>query len=322
MNRNTVLIIDDDAVNIEILVEMLNSKYELKVAYDGLLGIKIAKKVLPDLILLDIEMPNMDGFDVACELKNNDNTKDIPIIFLTSKTDKEVIIAALSSGAVDYIIKPYFKDELEARIAKHLKTRLLKKIKVNKNISLENIDIKKIREFLGIKEEIIFKMLISFSNTYHDIENDIKNLDKNSIEFISYIRKLRSASGSLQIDVVYDLCSFIEKNSKANNIKDKIIELILKMEKITKSIKTNITPLIIKNKIIEENEELLKSINSIIYDSENYNFINDERISNIYNSLENRIEISLLDKMVDNFKNNDYESLDNILEKIKRAMEN
>ncbi len=133
MNRSTILIIEDEVVNIEILVEMLTKKYELKVAYDGLMGIKIAKKILPDIILLDIEMPKMDGFEVVYELKNCDDTKDIPIIFVTSKTHKEVIITALNSGAVDYIIKPYFKEELKTRIANHLKTRLLQKELNNRN---------------------------------------------------------------------------------------------------------------------------------------------------------------------------------------------
>lgn len=321
MKRNTILIIDDDGVNVEILVEMLTNKYELKVAYDGLMGIKIAKKILPDIILLDIEMPKMDGFDVACELKNNENTKDIPIIFLTSKTDKEIIIAALSSGAVDYVIKPYFKDELEARIANHLKTRLLKKVKVNNYVSLEGIDIKKIKAFLGIEEDVIFKTLMNFSKTYFNIEKDIKALEESPIELISYIRKLRSASGSLQIDIIYNLCSFIEENSMADNIEDKINELISKMQEMTKSINVNISPFIAKNKLIEEDKELLILINSIIYDIENFNFINEDRISNIYNSLESRVEVQLLDKMLENFENNDYESLENSLEKIKKEIE-
>ena len=126
-NNGTILIVDDEAINIEILVEILNGKYELKVAYDGEIAIKIAKKILPDLIILDIEMPKMDGFEVAYELKNCDETKDIPIIFLTSKTQKEVILAALDCGAVDYITKPFFKEELEVRIENHIKTRLLQK---------------------------------------------------------------------------------------------------------------------------------------------------------------------------------------------------
>ena len=126
-NRATILIIDDEAINIEILVELLNGKYELKVAFDGKMGINIAKKVLPDLILLDIEMPIMDGFEVAYELKNNSDTEGIPIIFVTSKTEKEVIISALDCGAVDYIKKPFLKEELFLRVANHVKTRLLQK---------------------------------------------------------------------------------------------------------------------------------------------------------------------------------------------------
>ncbi len=320
MSRSTILIIEDEAVNIEILVEMLRSKYELKIAYDGAMGIKIAKKILPDIILLDIEMPKMDGFDVAWELKNNDETKDIPIIFLTSKTDKEVIIAALSSGAVDYVIKPYFKEELEARIANHLKARLLKKVKISKNISLEGIDIKKIRAFLGIEEEVIFKMLLNFSKTYSDIKNDIKESTLSYDEFSSYMRKLKGVSANLQINTIHSLSSYLEANFMASDKNDKINELIFKTQKIVEMIQTSIAPLIVENKIIEDNKELLKLINSIIYDIDNFNFIKEDRVHDIYNSLINRVEISLLKEMFKNFENNDYDDLENTLKKIKRVL--
>ncbi len=139
MNKSTILIVDDEATNVEILVEILNNKYELKVAYDGLIAINIAKKILPDLILLDIQMPKMDGFEVAHILKNNDETKDIPIIFITAKTQKEVIIKALDSGAVDYITKPFFKEELKLRIANHIKTAVLQKELNNRNKNTRTI---------------------------------------------------------------------------------------------------------------------------------------------------------------------------------------
>lgn len=125
MNRPTILIVDDEATNIELLVKLLNGKYELKVAYDGVVALEIAKKFLPDLILLDIQMPKMDGFEVAYSLKNDKNTKDIPIIFITVKESKDVIINAFQAGASDYIIKPFFKEELRLRIANQIKIKLL-----------------------------------------------------------------------------------------------------------------------------------------------------------------------------------------------------
>lgn len=167
MNKSTILIVDDEATNVEILVEILNNKYELKVAYDGLIAINIAKKILPDLILLDIQMPKMDGFEVAHILKNNDETKDIPIIFITAKTQKEVIIKALDSGAVDYIIKPFFKEELKLRIANHIKTAVLQKELNNRN---------KIQEQLLIQQSKLASMGEMIASIAHQWRQPLTSL--------------------------------------------------------------------------------------------------------------------------------------------------
>ena len=182
MNRNTILIVDDEAINIEILVEMLNGKYELKVAYDGLMGINIAKKILPDLILLDIEMPKMDGFEVAYALKNCDETKNIPIIFVTAKRQKEVIIAALDSGAVDYITKPFFKEELELRISNQIKTAILQKElndrnKIQEQLLIQQSKLASMGEMIGAVAHqwrqpltSLGGILINIEDTYEDGE--------------------------------------------------------------------------------------------------------------------------------------------------------
>ena len=193
---------------------------------------------------------------------------------------------------------------------------------MQKDVLLNGIDINKINAFLGIEEEVIFMMLLNFSKTYSVIKSDIKGLDINSSELSSYIHKLKGASGNLQIEEIYNLSSYIEKNFSSEDKLAKIDELIFKMQKIVVSINMNISPLIVKNKIIFEDDKLYKLMDHLVYDIENYNFIKKDRVFDIYYSLENRIEISLLNDMIDNFDRFDYENLKDNLEKIKSAIEN
>jgi len=267
-------------------------------------------------------MPIMDGFEATKSIRIND--KKTPIIALSAtikEKDKDLISKIGMNG---YLVKPINYKEVEKILSKYLLNKKIvndtKKINVKNDIFLEGIDINKIISFLGIEEEVIFKMLLNFSKTYVDIENDIKNLDIDSNELSSYIHKLRGVSGNLQIDDIYNLSSYIEENFMTCDKKVKIDELIFKIQKIIKSININILPLVEKNKIIEDDDELLKLINLLIYDIENYNFIKRDRILDIYNSLEKRIEISFLNEMIESFDKYDYKSLQNILEKIKRVI--
>ncbi|ADG92819.1 response regulator receiver modulated diguanylate cyclase [Arcobacter nitrofigilis DSM 7299] len=121
----TILVVDDTNINIKILVELLGDKYDIIVAIGGESAINIASSEQPDLILLDIMMPVMDGFEVCRRLKQNPKTNDIPIIFLTAKTDEDSIERAYEMGGSDYILKPFKPKELMARVKTHLKIQNL-----------------------------------------------------------------------------------------------------------------------------------------------------------------------------------------------------
>jgi putative two-component system response regulator len=116
----TILIVDDTELNIENLIEILEDKYDLLAAIDGESALEIAQEEQLDLILLDIMMPGIDGFEVCIRLKENLNTKDIPVIFITAKTDDDSIERAYEVGGVDYITKPFRSREVLSRIANHL----------------------------------------------------------------------------------------------------------------------------------------------------------------------------------------------------------
>ncbi len=106
--KGNILIVDDIVQNIQVLGSMLKQMdYKIYVAQDGFQAIEIAEKVIPDLILLDIMMPRLDGFATCEKLKKSPITCDIPIIFLTAKTDTEDMVKGFQVGAVDYITKPF-----------------------------------------------------------------------------------------------------------------------------------------------------------------------------------------------------------------------
>jgi len=117
-----ILVIDDLPENVFMLQDRLEHEgYKVLTAYNGKSGIEKAQNELPDLILLDVMMPDINGFEVCKTLVNDSRTSDIPIILVTAKTDAEDIKEGLESGAYDYIKKPINKIELLARVKSELK---------------------------------------------------------------------------------------------------------------------------------------------------------------------------------------------------------
>ena len=119
--KKLILIIDDNPENIKVLGSLLTSKdYEVGASADGLRGLEFVNNVKPDLILLDVMMPGMNGFDVCIKLKENSESKNIPIIFLTAKTSEEDIVKGFNLGGADYVTKPFNSAELLSRVNTHL----------------------------------------------------------------------------------------------------------------------------------------------------------------------------------------------------------
>lgn len=121
--KQLILIVDDVPINLEVLDSLLGEKYEIAVAINGEQALELVDRISPDLILLDIIMPGMDGFEVCRRLKSSDKTKEIPIIFLTGKTETEDVIKGFETGATDYVTKPFNTMELLARVHTHLELK-------------------------------------------------------------------------------------------------------------------------------------------------------------------------------------------------------
>jgi len=116
-----ILIVDDIPSNIRLMVSILDEHgYSVSYAQSGIQAIELCKRVNFDLILLDVMMPAMDGFEVCEVLKGIESTKDVPIIFLTARTDQESTLKGFDAGGVDYVTKPFNEKELLVRIRTHL----------------------------------------------------------------------------------------------------------------------------------------------------------------------------------------------------------
>ena len=123
-NKQKILIVDDTPENIQILMETLKDDYKIVAAINGEKALKIAEMApLPDIILLDIMMPDMDGYEVCNRLKDNEKTRDIPVVFITALTEEEDEAKGLGLGAVDYIAKPINPDLVKARVRNHLELK-------------------------------------------------------------------------------------------------------------------------------------------------------------------------------------------------------
>jgi putative two-component system response regulator len=116
----TILIVDDTETNIDILVDILGEEYDVAVAMDGESALETVEEEPPDLILLDIMMPDIDGFEVCKRLKGNPETANIPVVFLSALTETEEKRKGIALGAIDFITKPFEVSEIQTKVKKHL----------------------------------------------------------------------------------------------------------------------------------------------------------------------------------------------------------
>ncbi len=185
----TILIVDDNFSNLQILGAILQeNNFRVAVAKDGYQALNTLEKTYPDLILLDIMMPGMDGFEVCQRVKQDPYTNDIPIIFLSAKTETQDIVKGLEVGAVDYITKPFMKEEVLARVRAHLKIGLLTRALSQSNDELKEKQIKLEEDLLAAGE--ILKNLLP-TETF-----DIPNLQ------LDYLYKPCESVGGDLLDVI------------------------------------------------------------------------------------------------------------------------
>lgn len=159
--KDAVLVVDDNESNIDILVEILGERYSVSVAMDGNAALEAVNRNQPDLILLDIVMPGMDGYAVCSKLKANPETRMIPVIFVTAKNEIRDEAIGFSVGCVDYITKPVNPSIVTARVKNHIELS-----KARKELEIRNIE---------LMEQVRTKELVE-KITNHDLKNPLTAL--------------------------------------------------------------------------------------------------------------------------------------------------
>lgn len=151
-----ILIVDDNPQNIKVLGSIIgNAGYEVAIAMKGEDALLMMEKEPPDLVLLDIMMPEMDGYEVCRKIKSKPATRDIPVIFLTARRETEDLLKAYEAGGVDYVTKPFDGRELLMRVRTHVELKLAREeIKTLKGILPICVSCKKIRDDQGFWNQV------------------------------------------------------------------------------------------------------------------------------------------------------------------------
>ncbi|MGC9363263.1 MAG: hybrid sensor histidine kinase/response regulator [Fidelibacterota bacterium] len=199
VKNHSILIVDDVATNLDLLRSLLIDKYNVKVAKNGSAAINIAQNSHPDLILLDIMMPGMDGLQVCKQLKSDPNTRDIPIIFLTAKTETDDIVAGFEAGGIDYLTKPFNPHELLARV----NTQIL--IKEQRDLILKQNNEQK---------EMLHILSHDLGNHFAVIMFGLDLMKMNTDKTKEYIRRIKHATRQ-GIDVINLVCEMRMQEEKS-----------------------------------------------------------------------------------------------------------
>ncbi len=162
-----ILVVDDTEFNIDIIVDALDDLYDIRVAMRGADAIKLVEMDPPDLILLDISMPEMDGFELCTLLKDMPTAKNIPIIFISANSHLEYKMRAFELGGVDYIVKPFDINEIQSRIKTQLELKYSRELLSDENHNLAKLVRIKTNEVTQMRSAII-QTLASLAETRDD----------------------------------------------------------------------------------------------------------------------------------------------------------
>ncbi len=158
-NKASILVVDDTPANLSLMANLLVDQYEVRIANSGVRALELVASALPDLILLDIMMPEMDGHEVCRRLKDDQRTVRIPIIFLTAKTSMEDEEAGLLMGAVDFIHKPISPPIVLARIKTHLQVKAWQDFLQGQNAWLQEEVVRRLSDVSRLQESSIMVMV-------------------------------------------------------------------------------------------------------------------------------------------------------------------
>ncbi|RSM21501.1 response regulator [Aeromonas salmonicida] len=220
-SKPTVLVIDDIPENLTLMYQLLKDDYKVKGANGGERGLTLAETANPDLILLDIMMPEIDGYQVCQQLKSNPATSDIPIIFLTAKAERVDEHKGLKLGAVDYITKPINPEVVKARVKTHVSLKVASDILKDKNQVLEQEVERRTNEALRQKEElhaiqdVSFYAMISLAETR---DNETGNHIKRTQAYIKRLAEQLRQNSRYVSELTDDFIALLYKSAPLHDI--------------------------------------------------------------------------------------------------------
>ena len=192
-----ILIMDDHPANLEILIELFEqTRFDISFASDGRTCLDIARSDHPDIILLDVMMPDMDGFEVCRQLKRHPDTCDIPVIFMTALSDTVEKVKGFELGALDYITKPFQAQEVLARVNIHLTLQRLQRELIRKNAELQ-AGLDREKELNQIKSRFI-------SVASHELRSPLTIISMTSKMLKRYADRMSAEKKLEQLDIIED----------------------------------------------------------------------------------------------------------------------
>ncbi len=249
----TILLVDDIPANLELLMSHLEKLYVTPIAKDGARALERARLIQPDLILLDIQMPIMDGYETCHQLKQFEETKDIPVIFMSALSQPIDKVRGFQLGAVDYITKPIESTELHARISTHLTLSRMRKELQEKNKQLEENALRQKRV-----ESILRHDLKSPLQAILCIP-DLLRLDDACSDSQKELLSLLDQSAHNILDMVNSSLTLYKMEHGTYSVTFKKIDVISSIQKIIDTSKTHSKKISIKINAFNSDETLLSS---------------------------------------------------------------
>ena len=213
--RHTVLIVDDAADNISLISSLLKTTYQTKVARDGETALRLSSaEVPPDLILLDVMMPGMDGYEVCARLKENPKTVDIPVIFITARSEIEDEQRGLDIGAVDYITKPISPPILAARVRTHLRLKSVRDFLRDKSKFLEEEVQRRTRQINAIQDAT----MVAMGSLAETRDNETGNHIRRTQHYVKALARKVSELPSFAEALTPDIIELLYKSAPLHDI--------------------------------------------------------------------------------------------------------
>lgn len=212
MKQSLILIVDDNPTNIKVLYEVLEqASFRVLIAKNGESALEKLEAVIPDLILLDVMMPGIDGFETCRRLKANHQTQEIPVIFMTALSEVEHKTKGFNLGAVDYITKPFEQEEVLARVGLHLKLRCLTKklerlveertIELTTTVSdLQNYQLQLVQsEKMSTLGQLVAGVAHEINNPVSFINGNLFHVDNYVQDLIAHLKMYQQQATALEI---------------------------------------------------------------------------------------------------------------------------